>query len=120
MTQAEAFKGHQIKIALKTLYKGYTFKINFGVSIVMKQGRGKSIKALLTLTTMLYGVYLLKTLLGINVLNHYSAPWVLKVPLEPLLSHKTELCTEFQTLCILRSKIFHAIQPRIEKAKRAV
>jgi hypothetical protein len=88
----------------------------------MKQGFGKSPKFFGTLTFIVsvYSLYLLKTLLGINVSNHYSAPWILKVPLEPLLSHKTELCTDFQSLCSLRSQIFHQVQPRIEKAKRAV
>jgi hypothetical protein len=88
----------------------------------MSQGFKKSPKILGALATvgLIYSIYLLKTLLGINVSNHYSAPWILKVPLEPLLSHKASLCTEFQTLCTLRSQILHQVQPRIEKAKRAV
>jgi hypothetical protein len=88
----------------------------------MKQGFGKSPKFLgaLTFIVSIYSLYLLKTLLGINVSNHYSAPWILKVPLEPLLTHKAELCTDFQTLCTLRSQILHQVQPQIEKAKRAV
>jgi hypothetical protein len=85
----------------------------------MKQRLGKSSKIVLALTTAVYSVYLLKTVLGINVSNHYSAPWILKLPLEPLLSHKAALCSEFKTLCTLRSQIFHQVQPRIEKAKRA-
>jgi hypothetical protein len=88
----------------------------------MKQGFGKSPNFLgaLTFIVSIYSIYLLKTLLGINVSNHYSAPWILKVPLEPLFSHKAELCTDFQTLCSLRSQIFHRVQPHIDKAKRAV
>jgi hypothetical protein len=86
----------------------------------MKRRLGKSPKVLLALTTAIYSAYLLKTLLGINVSNHYSAPWILKLPLEPLLSHKTVLCTELQTLCALRSRVFHGVQPQIEKVKRAV
>ncbi len=74
----------------------------------------------MALTVTVYSAYLLKTLLGINISSHYSAPWIVKLPLEPLLSHKATLCAEFQTLCTLRSQILHKVQPRIDKAKRAV
>ncbi len=74
----------------------------------------------MALTVTVYSAYLLKTLLGINISSHYSAPWIVKLPLEPLLSHKATLCAEFQTLCTLRSQILHKVQPHIDKAKRAV
>jgi hypothetical protein len=88
----------------------------------MKQGFEKSPKfwGALTVIVSIYSLYLLKTLLGINVSNHYSAPWILKVPLEPLFSHKAELCNDFGALCNLRSQILHKVQPHIERAKRAV
>jgi hypothetical protein len=88
----------------------------------MSQGFKKSPKLFGALATvgLIYSIYLLKTLLGINFSNQYSAPWILKVPLEPLFSYKASLCIEFQSLCTLRSQILHQVQPRIEKAKRAV
>jgi hypothetical protein len=86
----------------------------------MKQRLGKPSKIFLVLTATIYSAYLLKTLLGINISSRYSAPWIVKLPLAPLLSHKGTLCAEFQTLCTLRSQILHEVQPRIEKAKRAV
>jgi hypothetical protein len=86
----------------------------------MKRRLGKPSKIFLAITATVYSAYLLKTLLGINISSRYSAPWIVKLPLEPLLSHKSTLCAEFQTLCTLRSQILHRVQPRIEKAKRAV
>jgi hypothetical protein len=85
----------------------------------MKRRLGKPPKIFLAVTTVIYSVYLLKTVLGINISSRYSAPSIIKLPLQPLLSHKAALCSEFQTLCNLRSHIFHEVQPRIEKAKRA-
>jgi hypothetical protein len=56
---------------------------------------------------VLYSAYLLKTLMGINLSNSYSATGLFKVPLQPIQSQGTELCQEFQTLCKIRSKIKH-------------
>ncbi len=33
----------------------------------------------------LYSLYLLKSALGINLLPNYSAAWVLKLPIQPIL-----------------------------------
>ncbi|WP_404787898.1 hypothetical protein [Altericista sp. CCNU0014] len=86
----------------------------------MKQWLNQSPKILLVTIGAMYGVYLLKTLLGINLSNSHSASWVLKAPLEPVWSHRTELCGEFQTLCTLRSRIMHKVQNQIVQAKRAI
>jgi hypothetical protein len=55
----------------------------------------------------LYSLYLLKTLMGINLSHSYSAKGILKAPLQPIKSNSTELCQEFQTLCKIRTKIRH-------------
>ncbi len=69
---------------------------------------------------LLYGAYLLKTALGINILNNYSAAGVFKVPLEPLWQHKAVLCSEYSTLCTWRNKIRHKIDDRIRQVKHLV
>lgn len=69
---------------------------------------------------VIYGVYLLKTLLGINISNRYSASWILKVPIQPVLTHKAELCGEFKPVCLFRSQIMHKVQNQIAQTKRAV
>jgi hypothetical protein len=86
----------------------------------MKRSFGRLPQAFIALTIMVYGTYLLKTIMGINVLNHYSAPSFLKLPLEPVWSHKAELCAEFQPLCTLRGQIMHKVKNRIDQAKRSV
>jgi hypothetical protein len=86
----------------------------------MKQSFGRLPQAFIALTIMVYVTYLLKTIMGINVSNHYSAPSILKLPLKPVWSHKAELCAEFQPLCALRSQIMRKVNNRIEQAKRAV
>jgi hypothetical protein len=85
----------------------------------MQKWLKRSPKILLTLTVTVYGAYLIKTAMGINVLGHYSAPSVFKIPLKPLWSHKTALCEEFQTLCTLREKVKNKVQYRIETAKHS-
>jgi hypothetical protein len=86
----------------------------------MKRSFGRLPRVFIALTFLVYGTYMLKTIMGINVLTHYSAPNFLKLPLEPVWSHKAELCAEFQPLCALRSQIMHKVNNRIEQAKRAV
>ncbi len=79
----------------------------------------RSPKILLALIVMVYGAYLLKTVMGINVSHRYSASWILKAPLEPLWSHKTALCEEFQTLCTLRERVRNKVQHRIETTRHS-
>lgn len=86
----------------------------------MKRSFGKLPQTCIALTIVVYGAYLLKTVMGINVSSHYSAPSILKLPLKPVWSHKAELCAEFQPLCSLRGQIMHKVKNRIEQAKRAV
>jgi uncharacterized membrane protein YqhA len=71
------------------------------------------------LVVIIYGVYLLKTAMGINVSNRYSAPLLIKVPLQPMWAHQRELCQQFQTLCTARSSLQHKIQYRINRIKAA-
>jgi hypothetical protein len=33
----------------------------------------------------LYGLYLIKSAMGINILQNYSAWWVLKLPIQPIM-----------------------------------
>jgi hypothetical protein len=68
---------------------------------------------------ILYGAYLLKTAMGINISNSHSASWLLKVPLQPLWANKAALCEEFQTLCTARNSIQHKLQHRIDRIKGA-
>ncbi len=70
--------------------------------------------------TLLYGAYLLKTALGVNILNNYSAAGVFKLPLEPLWQNKAALCSEYSPLCTLRNKIRHKIDYRIRQVKHLV
>jgi hypothetical protein len=84
----------------------------------MKLGSKKSTKLFLTLL-LIYGIYLLKTIMGINVSNQYSAPRLLKVPLEPIWANKTEICNELQALCLFSHKIQQKVQHQIEQAKHA-
>jgi hypothetical protein len=86
----------------------------------MKQSLRRLPQIFIALTIMTYGAYLLKTIMGINVLSHYSAPSILKLPLEPVWSHKAELCAGFQPLCALRGQIMHKVKNRIDQVKRAV
>jgi hypothetical protein len=86
----------------------------------MQQWLRKSPKVFLTVMGAMYGIYLLKTLLGINVSSRYSASWILKMPIQPVLTHKAELCGEFKSVCTFRSQIMHKIQNRIALAKRSV
>jgi hypothetical protein len=86
----------------------------------MKQWLRKSPKVFLTVMGAMYGIYLLKTLLGINVSNRYSASWILKLPIQPVLTHKAELCVEFKPVCLFRSQIVHKVQNQIAQAKRTV
>jgi hypothetical protein len=72
------------------------------------------------LMAIIYGVYLLKTAMGINVLNSYSAPSLFKVPLQPMWANQAQLCEQFQTLCIARSSLQHKIQYRINRIKDAI
>jgi hypothetical protein len=76
-------------------------------------------RKMIGLMAIIYGVYLLKTAMGINVLNSYSAPALFKVPLQPLWANQTHLCAQFQTLCIARSSLQHKIQHRINRIKEA-
>jgi hypothetical protein len=85
----------------------------------MQRWLKRSPKILLALTVAVYGIYLLKTAMGINFSNRYSASWILKVPLEPLWAHKAALCEEFQTLCTLRDRVKNKVQHRIETAKHS-
>lgn len=85
----------------------------------MQKWLKRSPKILLALTVVVYGAYLLKTAMGVNVSNRYSASWIFKVPLEPLWDHKTALCEEFQTLCTLRDRVKTKVQHRIEAAKHS-
>jgi hypothetical protein len=71
------------------------------------------------LMAIIYGVYLLKTAMGINVLNSYSAPALFKVPLQPMWANQRQLCLDFQTLCTARSSLQHKIQYRINRLKEA-
>jgi hypothetical protein len=72
------------------------------------------------LLAIIYGAYLLKTAMGINVSNSYSAPRFVKIPLQPLWANKAALCQEFQTLCTARSSFYHKVQHRIDRIKDAV
>jgi hypothetical protein len=74
---------------------------------------------LIGLMVVIYGAYLLKTAMGINISNSYSAPKLIKVPLQPLWDHKTVLCAEFQTLCTARSNFYHKVQRQIDRIKIA-
>ncbi|NJM76852.1 MAG: hypothetical protein HC852_15000 [Acaryochloridaceae cyanobacterium RU_4_10] len=85
----------------------------------MQKWLKRSPKILLALTVTVYGTYLIKTAMGINVSNHYSAPWVFKAPLKPLWSHQAALCEEFQTLCTLRDRVKNKVQHRLEAAKHS-
>jgi hypothetical protein len=76
-------------------------------------------RTIIGLMVIIYGAYLLKTAVGINISNHYSAPKLIKVPLQPLWANKTELCEQFQTLCTARSSLQHKIQYRIDRIKEA-
>jgi hypothetical protein len=71
------------------------------------------------LVAIIYGVYLFKTAMGIDISNSYSAPKLIKVPLQPLWENKTELCAEFQTLCTARSNFYHKVQRQIDRIKIA-
>jgi hypothetical protein len=71
------------------------------------------------LMAIIYGVYLLKTAMGINVSNSYSAPSLFKVPLQPMWANQRELCKQFQTLCVARNSLQHKIQYRINLIKKA-
>jgi hypothetical protein len=71
------------------------------------------------LLVVIYGVYLLKTAMGINISSRYSAPSLIKVPLQPLWANKTELCAEFQTVCTARSSFYHKVQRQIDRIKTA-
>lgn len=86
----------------------------------MKRSFGRLPQAFIALMIMMYGTYLFKTIMGINISNHYSAPRILKLPLNPVWAHKSELCAEFQTLCTLRGQILFKVKNRIEQVKRAV
>lgn len=72
----------------------------------MRKGQtGKFIRNTVVILGVLYSVYLVKTLIGINISNRHSAADILKTPLQPIQSHSAELCQEFQTLCKMRTKI---------------
>lgn len=47
----------------------------------------KAISRLMMILIVIYGLYLLKTALGINISNQYHAPNIFKFPLK-LISHK--------------------------------
>ena len=80
----------------------------------------KSTKKAIPLLVVLYGLYLLKTLLGINVSNQYSANWIFKVPLEPVLASKGRLCQELESACAARQDLRVKVQRGLKKAKRAI
>jgi hypothetical protein len=86
----------------------------------MKRWPSQSPKMFLAVMGAIYAIYLLKTLLGINISNRYSASWILKMPIQPVLTHKAELCGEFKPVCIFRSQIMHKVQNQLTQAKRAV
>ena len=77
----------------------------------MRKGQtGKFWKNSAVILGVLYSAYLVKTLMGVNISNRYSAAGIFKAPLQPIQSHSTQLCQEFQTLCKIRSKIKHKYQ----------
>jgi hypothetical protein len=86
----------------------------------MKQLFKTPTRLMLTLMMTLYGFYLIKTLMGINLSNRYSASSFLKFPLEPIWAHKTELCKEFQGFCTFRTEIQKKFQYRIKQVKNLV
>jgi hypothetical protein len=79
----------------------------------------KAPQKIIGLLAIIYGTYLLKTAMGINVSSSYSAPSLLKVPLQPLWANKAALCEQFQTLCTARSSFHHKVQHRIDLIKSA-
>ncbi|MGB8698200.1 MAG: hypothetical protein WCD18_02180 [Thermosynechococcaceae cyanobacterium] len=85
----------------------------------MNQRLKPKTKLFLALMMTLYGAYLFKTFMGINISNRYSASWIFKMPLEPLWAHKPELCQEFHSLCTLRSVVQKKVQHKIEQVKQA-
>jgi hypothetical protein len=74
---------------------------------------------LIGLMVAIYAAYLLKTAMGIDISHSYSAPKLIKVPLQPLWNNKTALCAEFQTLCTARSNFYHKVQRQIDRIKIA-
>lgn len=74
---------------------------------MLKSKKMKTVRNTVFIIGSLYSLYLLKTLMGINLSNSYSATGIFKAPLQPIKSHSSELCQEFQTLCKIRTKIKH-------------
>jgi hypothetical protein len=80
----------------------------------------KTSRWVLVAIALMYGVYLTKTAMGVNISKRYSASWVFKVPLEPLQSHKSELCDDFQTLCTIHHKVRNKVNRQVNRIRRAV
>ena len=78
----------------------------------------KSIPKAIPVLAVIYGLYLFKTLLGINLSNQYSADWVFKAPLYPIEASKEKLCQELETVCAARKDLKYNVQKGVNKTKR--
>ncbi|HEY9828358.1 MAG TPA: hypothetical protein V6D19_23200 [Stenomitos sp.] len=80
----------------------------------------KSSKYIVVSVGLLYGLYLLKTALGVNLSNQYSAPMVFKLPIKPLWANKAELCSDHRSICAVRHQLRNKIEYRIQQLKNLV
>lgn len=99
--------------------KRYTGKNPAGRG-VMQLNLKKSTRTIISVILLLYGAYLTKTLLGINISGRHSASWILKAPIDPLYNKKDEFCMELQSACQWRRTIRNKVQKKIEQAKDIV
>lgn len=69
---------------------------------------------------LIYGLYLVKTLLGINISGQYSGHWILKAPLEPVGAVNTKLCREFESTCGSGKTLRKKVRRGINRVKHVV
>lgn len=77
-------------------------------------------RRILSFLALAYGLYLLKTLLGINLFSGYSAAWIFKAPLIPIEENKGKLCQELESVCEAHEEVKAKVNRGLNKVKKII
>ena len=77
-------------------------------------------RKMLSFMALAYGLYLLKTLMGINLFSGYSAAWIFKAPLIPIEENKGKLCSELESVCHTRKTVQNKLNRGLNKVKKII
>ena len=94
---------------------GYTIRLGLPFSMHICLTSKNQLKKLLWVVALFYGLYLSKTMLGINLSKNHSAHWLFKTPLHPIEASKDHLCQEMQVACIKRKQIRRKLRKGIRR-----